>query len=305
MSNFTKTLQKLEAEEKEYYGKLKTLFKPKSSMREKLDKLNAELDQNQDSSSVFSEQKNELSVEKAKLESRISGLKEELAQINNAESLSHLKSLNAANTRISELKQNLENMGNVNMKALEIYEGLKKEYDKLGWRVSKLRSEKDETMKVIDEIEKKKKDSFMDTFDEMARHFKEIYSKMTEKNHQAIVALEDYKNPFNGGVFVRLKQDNKYMNIASLSGGEKVIVALALIFAIQEFKPAPFYLLDEIDAALDNVNSQKVADLLKEYSKKAQIIMISHNDAIISAADYLYGVSMNKAGESKITSLEL
>ena len=83
------------------------------------------------------------------------------------------------------------------------------------------------------------------------------------------------------------------------------MVALAFIFAIQDHEPAPFYLLDEIDAALDKVNSEKVAKLLKEYSKKAQIIVISHNDAIISESTHLYGVSRNKSGESNVVSLKI
>ena len=196
-------------------------------------------------------------------------------------------------------------MGNVNMKALEVYEGLRTEYDKLAWKVGKLDSEKDEIHKVIAEIETKKKGTFMETFDKMASNFSKLYAKMASKDNAAALLLENKNDPLAGGLQVRIKQDGKILNVSSLSGGEKVIVALALIFAIQEFNPAPFYLLDEVDAALDSVNSEKIAKLLKEYSSKAQIVMISHNDSIISAADYLYGVSMNKAGESKLVSLEL
>ena len=95
------------------------------------------------------------------------------------------------------------------------------------------------------------------------------------------------------------------MDIHSLSGGEKSLTALAFIFAIQEFKPASFYVLDEVDAALDKHNSEKLAALIKQYSNKAQYIVISHNDAIISEADTLYGVSMLDNGISSVVSLRI
>ena len=91
----------------------------------------------------------------------------------------------------------------------------------------------------------------------------------------------------------------------SLSGGEKTLTALAFLFAVQEFEPASFYLLDEVDAALDKHNSEKFANLIREYSNKAQYVIISHNDSVISESDNLYGVSMNELGISKTVSLKI
>jgi len=197
-------------------------------------------------------------------------------------------------------------MGNVNLKALEAYEEVKKEYEELAWRLSKLQTEKADVLEVIEEIEKKKKGAFLKTYNEIAANFSRIFSKIADK-HLAQLVLENKDNPFEGGIAVSVTDNKgKKITLASLSGGEKVLVALAFIFAIQEHDPAPFYLFDEIDAALDKVNSEKVANLLKEYSKKAQIIIISHNDAVISEADALYGVSMNKeTGESNVVSLKI
>jgi chromosome segregation protein len=96
------------------------------------------------------------------------------------------------------------------------------------------------------------------------------------------------------------------MDIRSLSGGEKTLTALAFLFAIQEHEPASFYILDEVDAALDKANSQKLADLIRDYCNKAQYVVISHNDAVISEADALYGVSMQTdAGLSNVVSLDI
>ena len=94
------------------------------------------------------------------------------------------------------------------------------------------------------------------------------------------------------------------MDLKSLSGGEKTLTALSFIFAIQEYQPATFYILDEIDAALDKHNSEKLAKLIRNYSRGAQYIVISHNDSIISESDTLFGVSMTD-GVSKITSLKI
>ena len=97
----------------------------------------------------------------------------------------------------------------------------------------------------------------------------------------------------------------KFLDIRSLSGGEKTMTALAFIFAIQEHEPASFYVLDEVDAALDKHNSEKLSKLIRSYSQKAQYILISHNDAMISEADNLYGVTMDESGISKVVSLRV
>ena len=97
----------------------------------------------------------------------------------------------------------------------------------------------------------------------------------------------------------------KFMDIRSLSGGEKTMTALAFLFAVQEHNPAPFYVLDEVDAALDKRNSESLARLVKDYGDRAQYLIISHNDGIISEADTLYGVSMNQHGISKVLSLKI
>ena len=97
----------------------------------------------------------------------------------------------------------------------------------------------------------------------------------------------------------------RYVFLKSLSGGEKTIVALAFLFAILEYQPAPFYILDEVDSALDKMNSKKLADLVKGYSRKSQFIIITHNDEIVANANYIYGVSINKKGISNVVSIKV
>ena len=115
----------------------------------------------------------------------------------------------------------------------------------------------------------------------------------------------DKKEIFNAGLEILVKVGpGKYFDVTSLSGGEQTLVSLALIFAIQEYKPYFFYILDEIDAALDKRNSERLGSLLRKYMKKGQYIIITHNDEIITNATNLYGVSMHD-GISKVISMKL
>jgi chromosome segregation protein len=118
--------------------------------------------------------------------------------------------------------------------------------------------------------------------------------------------LENEENPFAAGVRIRVNlSGDKFMDIRSLSGGEKTMTALALIFAIQDYEPASFYIFDEVDAALDKRNSEKLAKLVKQYSSRAQYLVISHNDNIIAEGETLYGVSMDENGMSNVVSLKV
>ncbi len=123
---------------------------------------------------------------------------------------------------------------------------------------------------------------------------------------EAFLDLENKEEPLKEGMDIKVKLGtNKFLDIKSLSGGEKTLAALAFIFAIQEFNPAPFYLLDEVDAALDKKNSEKLSELIRKYSNNAQYVVISHNDSVISEADTIYGVSMQDSGVSKVVSLRV
>jgi chromosome segregation protein len=158
---------------------------------------------------------------------------------------------------------------------------------------------------MINEIDSKKKELFMKTFEALQENFKRIFSTLLMKG-EASLKLENEKDPFEAGVEIKVRlTGKKFLDIRSLSGGEKTMTALSFLFAVQEYDPASFYILDEVDAALDKKNSEKLAELIRNYCNNAQYIVISHNDGIISEADNLYGISMNGHGMSKVTSLKL
>ena len=144
----------------------------------------------------------------------------------------------------------------------------------------------------------------MKTFNALNDLFSQNFSKLSSKGI-AFLEIENTEDIFAGGVNIVVKlAKGKYFDVTSLSGGEQTLVALSLIFSIQEFKPASFYLLDEVDAALDKANSELLSKLISKYSDKAQYILISHNDNVITQADQIYGITMQD-GVSKIVSLKI
>ena len=208
--------------------------------------------------------------------------------------------------QINDFEKMKDSIGSVNLRALEIYDAVEKEFNILLEKKDTLESEKKSVLELMAEIEGKKKEAFLKSFDGINNHFKEIFGAITTKGAEASLVLEDPEKPFEQGmnIMVRLS-GTKFLDLRSLSGGEKTLTALAFLFAIQEHEPANFYVLDEVDAALDKDNSEKLAKLLRRYCDKAQYIVISHNDAVISEGDHLFGVAMDEHGVSKVTSLRV
>jgi len=303
-----KDLETKEKEEQSFFGKLKSLFAKKHKLNEDLHADEQKNTEHIIKTKTMEQERNIAAVEKAKFVAESQKIKEEQKEFENIQISEEYKTLEAVRKSIREYSNKIERLGNVNLRALEVFEKIKEEYDVLASKVSTLELEQKGILDIIAEIETKKKGAFITTFEKLATSFQEIFLKTNSgsKDNTSELFLENPDNPFEAGVAVAVKDNKgKQMSLASLSGGEKVIVALSFIFAIQEFDPAPFYLLDEVDAALDKINSEKVSKLLKDYSGKSQVIIITHNDAVVTAADQIYGVSMNKEGESKVVSIKV
>jgi chromosome segregation protein len=206
--------------------------------------------------------------------------------------------------KLAKIQDILSRIGSVNLRSLEVYDSVKEEYDSIKDKVGIISNEKEGIMKIIHEIDIKKKKTFLKTLNELNEIFSRNFIQLSTKGN-VYLELENRKEPFEGGVGIIVKTGHgKYFDVKSLSGGEQTLVALSLIFAIQELNPYYFYVLDEIDAALDKKNSERLAGLLKRYMKKGQYIVITHNDEVITNATSLYGVSMHE-GISKIISLKI
>ncbi|MBD3259707.1 hypothetical protein GF371_03695, partial [Candidatus Woesearchaeota archaeon] len=300
--------QELKVKEKnaaQFYQKFKELFEKRDKSSKAVQKIEKQVDEKDITIKGIEQKSNNLNLERTKYKAELAGLEKEYEQYAEVEIYKSKKDLQELQKAINRLEAKKENIGNVNLRALEVYENVYTEYERLLEKKETLNKEKEDVMKLIEEIELSKKNIFMKTFAVVNDIFKEFFVRLTGKG-QAYLELEDPESPFDAGVEIKVKLSaKKFMDIKSLSGGEKTLTALAFIFSIQEHDPASFYILDEVDAALDKHNSEKLAQLVKSYCNRAQYIVITHNDAVISEASNLYGISMDENGISNVTSLEL
>lgn len=142
---------------------------------------------------------------------------------------------------------------------------------------------------MIAEIEEHKKEAFFDTFQAVSDNFSGMFRHINIGDGH--LYLDKPATPFESGLFIKIRKSNRDYSLDALSGGEKTLVALMFIFALQFFKPAPFYILDEVDAALDKPNSRNLADLISRMTGDSQFIVVSHNDTVMSSADSVVGVA--------------
>ncbi|MEK6891400.1 MAG: chromosome segregation SMC family protein [Nanoarchaeota archaeon] len=295
-----KKLNEKEKSSKELSEKFNKLFEERSSIQEKIKNKNIILINHQNGLNRVDDVINNLKVSIAGISASKESFEFELKEFPNIEFLPGSKQ--TIEERLEKSEKLISEIGNVNLRALETYDAIKEEYDKIAEKATQLENERDQILKIIEEIDIKKKKVFMKTFTAINDLFTRNFSQLSVKG-RAFLELENEENIFEGGVNITIKVGKgKYFDVTSLSGGEQTLVALSLIFAIQEYKPFFFYILDEIDAALDKRNSELLSNLLKKYIQAGQYIIISHNDSIISGADVLYGVSMN-SGVSKVLRL--
>ena len=298
-----KELEVKEKESKEFYSSYKELFATREKLSTEINKAEHEIESLREKSRDCERDVNLISLKNAEVKAKLAGLQEEFSRYKDVQLLEK-KSIEELKLEISKFEVMLSQMSAVNMKALEVYEQVEVEFNKLMEKKDGLGKEKTDVLALMNEIETKKKEHFMHTFDKANDNFQKIFSNLFTKG-KAYLELENQDLPFEAGLNIKVKlTGNRFMDIKSLSGGEKTLTALSFIFAIQEYQPASFYILDEIDAALDKQNSEVLAKLIRSYADRAQYIVISHNDSIISEADTLFGVSM-KDGVSKVTSLKI
>ncbi len=207
--------------------------------------------------------------------------------------------------RLAELKSALEGFGEVNLMAIEEYQELKQRHDFLSEQQTDLHQALDSLKKAILRINRTTTKRFLETFHSVNEKFKEVFGRLF-KGGQASLVLLDEEDPSTTGIdIIAQPPGKKLQNIDLLSGGEKALVATALLFGIFMIKPTPFCLLDEVDAPLDDANINRFIELVKEFSKTSQFIMITHNKNTMEAARTLYGITMETPGVSKVVSVRL
>ena len=206
--------------------------------------------------------------------------------------------------QISRLKEKLDSYGAVNLVAIEEYDQLKARYDFLIEQQNDLCTAKESLHQAVLKINRITKQMFLETFEKVRVEFRN-YFRMLFNGGDAQVFLIDEQDPLESGIEIICRPPGKKLqNVLLLSGGEKSLSAIALIFAIFKVKPAPFCILDEIDAALDEANVDRFSNLLQEFTSTSQFIVITHNKRTIANANVMYGITMEESGISKIVSVK-
>jgi chromosome segregation protein len=201
-----------------------------------------------------------------------------------------------------ELRAKIERLGLVNMVAVEEYDELNQRYKFLTEQRDDLLKAKDDLQKAINKINLTSKELFTSTFATVQENFKDTFQRLFEGGRAELIMVDEGDVLESGIEIVARPPGKRLQSVSLLSGGEKALTAIALLFALFMVKPSPFCLLDEIDAPLDDVNVSRFTHLLKEFSKKTQFIMITHSKVSMETADVMYGVTMQESGVSKIIS---
>ncbi|MGF9856367.1 chromosome segregation protein SMC [Priestia endophytica] len=207
--------------------------------------------------------------------------------------------------KIRLIKLALDELGTVNIGAIEEYERVSERYTFLSEQKEDLVEAKDTLHQLIEEMDTEMKKRFSETFTSVREHFKEVFTKLFGGG-RADLKLTDQEDLLNTGIdIVAQPPGKKLQNLALLSGGERSLTAIALLFAILKVRPVPFCVLDEVEAALDEANVQRFAKFIKTFSEKTQFIVITHRKGTMEEADVLYGVTMQESGVSKLVSVKL
>ena len=207
--------------------------------------------------------------------------------------------------RNDRLRKRLENIGEVNPTAIEAYTEMKKRYEFIMEQKNDLVTAKDSLMQTIQEVEATANQQFLETFNKVRENFQKVFQALFTEDDTADMVLVDPENLAETGIDIIAKPKGKRpSSIGQLSGGEKTLTATALLFAIYLIKPAPFCILDEVDAPLDDANVGKFTKMIKQFSENSQFIIVTHNKQTMSAVDVIYGVTMQEAGVSKLVPVD-
>jgi chromosome segregation protein len=207
--------------------------------------------------------------------------------------------------KADRMKKRLENLGEVNPTAIEAFEEMKKRYDFIVEQKNDLVTAKESLMQTIMEVEATANQKFLDTFNQVRENFKKVFKALFTEDDEADLVLENPENLADTGIDVLAKPKGKRpTSLTQLSGGERTLTATALLFAIYLIKPAPFCILDEVDAPLDDANVGKFTQMIRKFSENSQFIIVTHNKTTMAAVDVIYGVTMQEPGVSKLVPVD-
>ncbi len=286
-------IEHLEEERTEKLNQLSELQEQKSAswqkqkgMQEELSDLNSDLSRN-------SAKLNNSETRKIVLEEKIDELFEKSKDYGTLPPVTDGLEESTLNQAIAKASNERKALEPVNLKSIDEYESVRERWDEIDMRRQTLQRERKAILDSIDRIELEKTRNFMKAYHEINRVFSDVFQQLSPGG-SAKMTLENPAHPFEAGINITARpRGKKISSLTILSGGEKTLVALSFIFAVQNFYPAPFYIMDEIDAALDGPNVYRVSMVIKEYAAQAQFLVISHREENITNSDRIYGVAMN------------
>ena len=213
-------------------------------------------------------------------------------------------SIEEITSKIQRLQRRMEELGDVNMKALAAYEEVVARQEELKLQIETLSKERKEILDRMQGYEQLKKETFMKTYNNINANFKEVFHQLSEGEGE--LKLEFPDDPLSGGMTIEAQpRDKKLQRLESMSGGEKSLTALAFVFAIQRYMPAPFYAFDEVDANLDTMNVERIAHMVQKQSKDTQFIVVSHRKPMIESANRTIGVTQKEKGITRVTGIKI
>ena len=284
-SNLSKEMRALQADRDAAY-------KEKTELEGEVDKLGHKIETKEDFATNLQTELRAQEETLARAEEELKALGREVA--------GKLPPLDELKRTITECDAQIQALGPINMRALEDYDAQEKRSTELSEEFARLEAQRQDLITLVGELNEKKKDGLGKVFSAINENFKRVYREISEGG-EAELLLENEKEPFQGGLLIRANPSHKkVLRLDALSGGEKSLVSMAFIFAIQEFDPSPFYLLDEIDQNLDAVNAERVAKMIKKNSNTAQFVQISLRKVTLKEADHIIGVTMTPSGHSDL-----
>ncbi|MBN8676015.1 MAG: chromosome segregation protein SMC [Chitinophagales bacterium] len=207
--------------------------------------------------------------------------------------------------KADRMKKRLENLGEVNPTAIEAFTEMKKRYEFIVEQKNDLVNAKDSLLKTIEEVEATANLKFLETFNRVKENFIKVFKTLFTEDDHCDLVLENPENLADTGIEVIARPKGKRpTSLTQLSGGERTLTATALLFAIYLIKPAPFCILDEVDAPLDDANVSKFTNMIRQFSDNSQFIIVTHNKMTMSTVDVIYGVTMQEPGVSKLVSVD-
>ncbi|MBS1731068.1 MAG: chromosome segregation protein SMC [Bacteroidetes bacterium] len=293
--------KKLNTADQSFYNFRNELQQKESALRNRLkEKEHKELHTGE-----LKDRMNELKLQLAGMKERLQVefniLLEDILSENRATTLS----VDDLQENCQRMKKRLDNMGEINSMAIEAFTEMKKRYDFIIEQKQDLVSAKESLLQTIREVGATANHQFLETFNKVRDHFQQVFKALFTEEDTADLILDNPENLAETGIEIIAKPKGKRpSSITQLSGGEKTLTATALLFSIYLIKPAPFCILDEVDAPLDDVNVNKFTQMIQQFSTNSQFIIITHNKMTMSAVDVIYGVTMQEAGVSKLVPVD-